>query len=100
MENFILVGSLYFDKDMQKYSFKLMKASDKSFYFGNFGSYKYRVNDDVRILKEGLLFVKGKNGFDILDDSFGENKFRQFGSSVILGNLSFKILEDMCKTLI
>jgi hypothetical protein len=97
VKNFILIGNLYFDKCLQKFALKLMKSSDSSLYFGSFGNFEYTIGDDVRILKEGLIFVKGQSGFDMLDDNFGEHRFKKFGNSVILGNLTFRVLEDMCK---
>jgi len=97
IKNFAFVVKLIYDKRLQKFAVSLIRSDDTQIFSANLQNYEYNLLDDVRILDDGQIFVKSNQGFFSLDECFEDTKLRKLGDGQIVGNLTFRILTDICK---
>lgn len=97
IKNFAFVVKLIYEKRLQKFTVSLIRQDDTQIYSASLQNYEFNLKDDVRILDEGQIFVKSERGFFSLDECFEDANLRKLGDSQIIGNLTFRILIDLCK---
>lgn len=94
IDNFVLVACLRFDIALQSYSIVIIKRykNANELFYGTFDHYNYKMDDDLRVLNNGILFTKTRNAFHILDDNFDKRNFIFLNQTRMLNNMNFKIL--------
>lgn len=98
VENYALIFNIYYDDDLQTYKSKFILKSESSneLYLGKFLNYRYRANDRITILRNGILLASSESSFYIFDDNYDSDIFRRIGDdTLMINNINFKMLELM-----